>query len=719
MPPRRNTRAAAAAAADAANAPTALPLDGCVVALSGTFAGLSHAVLQKTITELGGTPAGSVNKATTHLVTTDADVAKKSAKVKSATELGIHIVSSGWLQDCSDKQERLDESKYTFSASADGTADKDATTDSAKPATNGSRKRSASPDAAVTAAPAPAPDNDDDAPPSKKQKTPEESSPVKNSKLETAKPAPALGTGQIAKSTDLKVPLDDTCPHVGDKVYIDDDGVIWDASLNQTNASNNNNKFYRLQVLHSGGSSYRTWTRWGRVGERGQSATLGDGSVDDAIRQFCKKFRDKSGLPWESRAEAPKPGKYAFVERNYYDDSDDEEEKEKPDDKKTADAAKEEPRPPPECTLDPAVQKLMHLIFNQQYFAATMSSLNYDANKLPLGKLSKATITRGYQALKDLASLLNDPSLAANYGRPLHQAVEGLSNSYYSVIPHVFGRQRPPVINSQDMIKKEVELLESLSDMKDAELIMKLEKKAAVGDDNVHPLDKQYQGLNMEEMTPLDPSSTEFQLLTEYLMESRGATHGVNYTVENIFRIERAGETQRFQDSKFASIPSDRRLLWHGSRVTNFGGILSQGLRIAPPEAPVSGYMFGKGIYLADMSSKSAGYCCSYISDRTALLLLCEAELGAPMQNLVNASYNAGEEAYAKGMWSTLGQGRTGPLSWTDAEAVHPSLKGIQMPDPSVKPGETKVPNAGLYYNEYICYDVAQVRLRYLFRVKM
>jgi len=45
-----------------------------------------------------------------------------------------------------------------------------------------------------------------------------------------------------------------------------------------------------------------------------------------------------------------------------------------------------------------------------------------------------------------------------------------------------------------------------------------------------------------------------------------------------------------------------RRLLWHGSRATNFGGILSQGLRIAPPEAPVSGYMFGKGIYLADMS---------------------------------------------------------------------------------------------------------------------
>lgn len=64
-------------------------------------------------------------------------------------------------------------------------------------------------------------------------------------------------------------------------------------------------------------------------------------------------------------------------------------------------------------------------------------------------------------------------------------------------------------------------------------------------------------------------------------------------------------------------------LLWHGSRLSNFVGILSQGLRIAPPEAPVSGYLFGKGIYLADMAEKSIHYCRSYGSD-TALILLIE-----------------------------------------------------------------------------------------------
>lgn len=48
------------------------------------------------------------------------------------------------------------------------------------------------------------------------------------------------------------------------------------------------------------------------------------------------------------------------------------------------------------------------------------------------------------------------------------------------------------------------------------------------------------------------------------------------------------------------------------------------GLRIAPPEAPVTGYMFGKGVYFADMFSKSANYCCSTPSARNGVLLLCE-----------------------------------------------------------------------------------------------
>ena len=79
------------------------------------------------------------------------------------------------------------------------------------------------------------------------------------------------------------------------------------------------------------------------------------------------------------------------------------------------------------------------------------------------------------------------------------------------------------------------------------------------------------------------------------------------------------------------------------------------------------------------MSSKSANYCASYVSDGEALLLLCEAELGTPMQVLTDAKYDAAEDAKKMGVYSTWGQGNTAPQGWKDAGVVHPSLAGVTM----------------------------------------
>lgn len=458
---------------------------------------------------------------------------------------------------------------------------------------------------------------------------------------------------------------------------------------------------------------FQTWTRWGRVGDYGQTKIWGAGDLGDAQSSFERKFKDKSGLTWENRAATPKSNKYVFLERSYESDSDD--------DGEDADgggngAARNgqghsDDRKPPPCTLEPAIQNLMEVIFNQKFVAATMASMNYDAKKMPLGKLSKATIMRGFQALKDLSARLENPGAAGDA-----MSVEELSNLFYSLIPHHFGRDRPPIINDHAMVKAEIELLETLVDLKDAADVMKTQIEEL---NRLHPLDRQFRGLGLQEMTPLDHKAQEFKILKNYLMNTRGHTHSANYSIENIFRIERNGEKDRFDKSKFSGSFRDRRLLWHGSRATNFGGILSQGLRIAPPEAPATGYMFGKGVYLADMSSKSANYCHPFISDGTALLLLCEAELGKPMRELYRSDHDAANNAEKAGAWSTFGKGGTAPSEWMDAGRVHSSLKGVMMPSTERKPPGPTGDSSSLLYNEYICYDVAQIRLRYLFQVKM
>ena len=58
--------------------------------------------------------------------------------------------------------------------------------------------------------------------------------------------------------------------------------------------------------------------------------------------------------------------------------------------------------------------------------------------------------------------------------------------------------------------------------------------------------------------------------------------------IDQIFKVNRSGEKEKFKHLH------NRKLLFHGTRTTNMAGILSKGLKIAPPEAPANGYMFGK-----------------------------------------------------------------------------------------------------------------------------
>ena len=260
------------------------------------------------------------------------------------------------------------------------------------------------------------------------------------------------------------------------------------------------------------------------------------------------------------------------------------------------------------------------------------------------------------------------------------QAIEDFSNKYYSTIPHEFGRNRPPPIDNNDLLRSEVAMLDTLTDMEVANTIMKSTSDKDRDAQGVNLLDKRFQELNMEELTPLKHGSSEYKALADYLIKSSGTSHGIRFRLEDIFRVERKGEKERFQKSEFSNLKkSDKRLIWHGSRTTNFGGILSQGLRIAPPEAPLNGYAFGKGVYLSDVSSKSAQYCSSGMSGGTGLLLLCEAELGKPMYEISTGDPSAQDLAKKHGCHSTLGVGRTAPQGWIDGAFIHHSLHGVML----------------------------------------
>ncbi|KAG1865517.1 poly polymerase catalytic domain-containing protein [Suillus subalutaceus] len=434
---------------------------------------------------------------------------------------------------------------------------------------------------------------------------------------------------------------------------------VWDAMLNQTEVGSNKNKFYVIQLLHPIGNDAQSslYTRWGRVGENGASQIKGPWPSSSAIIEFKKQFKSKSGVAWPQRfGMVAAKGKYTWLERVFEDENNKAE---------SSGSNSKEDEPVPDSELLPELQAFCNLIFSSKLIDAHLSSMNYDANKLPLGKLAKSTILNGFAALKKLAEVVEYPDgdMAKSLGG-FQTACETLTSEYYSIIPHVFGRTRPTELN----------LVDALGDMEIAHKLIN--------------------------------TSTNYSI-----------TSGSE--VVHAFRVERGTETSAWLAKGYDKLPAgDRMLLWHGSRTTNFAGILKQGLRIAPPEAPVTGYMFGKGVYFADMMSKSAGYCYASLSNQIGVLLLCEVAV-KPFLEMNDANYTANEDCKKSKKLATKGVGTTQPTNWQDAGMAlgHKELEGVYMPK-----GEASMvnpPGAFLMYNEYIVYDPSQIRLRYLLMVKM
>jgi len=208
----------------------------------------------------------------------------------------------------------------------------------------------------------------------------------------------------------------------------------------------------------------------------------------------------------------------------------------------------------------------------------------------------------------------------------------------------------------------------------------------------------------------LERYTREYDIIKSCILNTRAEIHNYfEFELEDIFEVYREGEAERF--APFEKL-KHHRLLWHGSRTSNYIGILSQGLRIAPPEAPVSGYFLGKGVYFADMVSKSVEYCHPTKENPYALLMLCDVALGRPFQ-IAHTKFISKEDLDQAGFHSVKGCGELGPDPAYDIEIMNGTIIS------SGKEDQTGVPRSEVKHNEYIVYDVAQIKIKYLIKLRV
>ena len=72
--------------------------------------------------------------------------------------------------------------------------------------------------------------------------------------------------------------------------------------------------------------------------------------------------------------------------------------------------------------------------------------LELDLTKMPLGKLSKKQLEKAYGILSQTQELLDSKNVSKT-------KFVDLSNQFYTLIPHDFGRKTPPVLDDGEIIK--------------------------------------------------------------------------------------------------------------------------------------------------------------------------------------------------------------------------------------------------------------------------
>lgn len=442
------------------------------------------------------------------------------------------------------------------------------------------------------------------------------------------------------------------------------------ATLNQTNIAANNNKFYRLQLFQDGGKYY-VGTHWGRVGEAGQTKVAVQKDRATAEMEFGRIFESKTGNNWRDRdAFVNRPGKYDLIQID-------------PNAPPSAEPASKS-APLAASELDDLTRDLIEMVFDRDMFKTAMKNLDVDVAKLPLGKLRQSQIDAGHAVLEQIE--------AVTTGSEDRNELVQLSSRFFTIIPHSFGRQRPPVIDTRDSLQKLYDLMAVLSDISLANNILESTTRGSL-----HPTDTLYRKLGAK-LSLLQKTSPEYQTVRAY-----AEVNGNPWKVVAAWRIDRQDDARRFAAHDAIA---NRKLLWHGTEVAVVAAIMKSGLRIMPH----SGGRVGRGVYLASLNEKSRMYTrgTNWNGKHAKVMFLAEAALGREHHIVHDSSWLTHPPA---GFDSVVAKGRVDP---DPQGSTTLTLDGKTVVVDTGPPRVTPFSHSSFHHSEYLIYDESQHRLRYL-----
>ncbi|KAJ3172436.1 hypothetical protein HDU88_005760 [Geranomyces variabilis] len=460
------------------------------------------------------------------------------------------------------------------------------------------------------------------------------------------------------------------------------------------------NLFYKMQIAHNlVADNYILLTRFGGVGEDGMHQRTPFPSKEACVAEFEKIFKAKTGNAWGAEFHS-KPGRYTPVRPSTKVDV-----------------------PLPEVSFDTgaipgtrtgAVERFVKIIADIPELSANVSEQDLG---LSLGSIDHDTVQRAQEVLIEISAAVTEleriqrEEVLPNVKmlKDLRNNIVKLSSKFFTLLPTANEPRGgiKPLFNKRDIDAQKLKLANILYVDSASTLLLGAHARRH----EMHPVDYILTGLKCDLTEVADRASDSFQLVQEYLYDTRG--EGSQYEISNLFEADRNGERGRMSKGGFGA--QTRMMLWHGTRSSNFLGILSSGLRIAPVGARLSGQMYGAGIYFGDQFQKSVGYAHNHAPGLNGYvcLLLCAVAVGEqPYESeqaepeLVKAP---GSAIATKGLGK---RGPTGAMVRCEDGVIVPCAPIVQYPLRKNDKGEGI--ERCLNFNEYIVYDPSQVRIRYV-----
>lgn len=396
----------------------------------------------------------------------------------------------------------------------------------------------------------------------------------------------------------------------GQPSYPDEYEITQKAVLQVTDIKTNRNKYYAVELhtaKHKGKDCYRVFTHYGRTDDletnpdSGQKENRYFDSLAEAQAGYQTIYNQKTSARKGYKEVALASSNIGSQKARGTSSGDvDSKTLEKLEGNKTA--TKKKKKKAKKKSLIPAeVRDLVRYIYDEATGALTtkiQAKITANGIETPLGVLTIGQIEKGEQILSDAFAEFNKKKSAKRKAEKL----EVHSSDFYTVIPHRFGRSRQAaaaaVIDTLAEFEQKQETLQLMKDM----LQVNGEEGSVLFDAEA---DQEYEALGCQ-IAPVDGKSSEFKEMRDYIVESQ--LKGRSIKVERMFRVSRPEEEKTFTETM-----DNQRMLFHGSRIQNWVGLLSRGILL--PKIVVSmgvnrtdaGWL-GHGIYFGDAACTSVFY---------------------------------------------------------------------------------------------------------------